>query len=127
MKVLKSLLAVAAVAAAGLAQAGEIAPFTAEKFAAAKASGNPVVLDVHATWCPTCKKQQPVLEQLVGSDKYKDYTMLVIDYDDQKAVRKSFHVSQQSTLLVFKGEDEKARATGITTPEAIGALLDKGL
>ncbi len=117
-----TLLAVAASAAA----AGE-RPYTTDDFKQLTQAGQQVVVDVHADWCPTCRRQQPVLESLVKEGKYKDYTILVVDFDKQTDALKQFRVSSQSTLIVFHGTQEKARATGITTPQQIGALLDQGL
>lgn len=112
--------------AASAAAAGE-RPYSADDFKQLTQAGQQVVVDVHADWCPTCRRQQPVLESLVKDGKYKDYTILVVDFDKQTDALKQFRVSSQSTLIVFHGTQEKARATGITTPQQIGALLDQGL
>ena len=47
--------------AAGGAHAGTEA-FTQERFEALQAAGALVLVDVHADWCPTCAKQQKVLD-----------------------------------------------------------------
>jgi thioredoxin 1 len=117
------LLGVVLSAAAGTALSAE--PYTDPRFAELTAGGGNVVLDVHADWCPTCQRQQPALLKLVESAPYKDFTVLIVDYDDQGDVRKRFKVASQSTLVVFKGTQEVARATGITDPAQIAALLDK--
>jgi thioredoxin 1 len=107
----------------GLASAAE--PYTDKRFAALTGAGKNVVLDVHADWCPTCQRQQPVLLKLVEAAPYQEFQVLVVDYDDQGDVRKRFKVPSQSTLVVFKGATEVARATGITDSAQIAALLDK--
>lgn len=117
-------------ASMALSCAGALAdehPYSADAFAQLTAAGKDVVVDVHADWCPTCRRQQPVLEGLIKTDKYKGYTVLVVDFDTQTQALQQFHVAQQSTLIVFHGRDEKGRATGITEPGQIAALLDKGL
>ncbi len=108
---------------AGLASAAE--PYTDKRFADLTGAGKNVVLDVHADWCPTCQRQQPVLFKLVEAAPYKEFQVLVVNYDDQGDVRKRFKVPNQSTLVVFKGATEVARATGITDSAQIAALLDK--
>jgi len=100
-------------------------PYTDKRFADLTGAGKPVVLDVHADWCPTCQRQQPVLLKLVETAPYQDFQVLVVDYDDQGDVRKRFKVPSQSTLVVFKGAAEVGRATGITDSAQIAALLDK--
>ena len=102
-------------------------PYSAEAFKQLTQAGQEVVVDVHADWCPTCRRQQPALLGLLQTPKYQAYTVLVVDFDQQTDALKQFHVSSQSTLIVFHGTQERARATGITTPEQIGALLDQGL
>ena len=123
----KALAALTLFAVAASAAASGERPYTANDFKQLTQAGQQVVVDVHADWCPTCRRQQPVLESLMKDGKYKDYTILVVDFDKQTDALKQFRVSSQSTLIVFHGTQEKARATGITTPQQIGALLDQGL
>ena len=40
------------------AQAFEKEPFTQDRFEELQAAGEVVLVDVFATWCPTCAKQQ---------------------------------------------------------------------
>ncbi len=44
---------------AGLAAAGT--SFTPAAFEAAEKAGKPILIDVTAPWCPTCRAQAPVL------------------------------------------------------------------
>lgn len=110
--------------AAGLVSASGSEPFSDQRFGELTGAGKTVVLDVHAEWCPTCQRQQPVLLKLIETPPYQDFHVLVVNYDDQADVRKRFKVASQSTLVVFKGATETGRATGITDAERIGALLD---
>ncbi|HCL3667743.1 TPA: thioredoxin family protein [Pseudomonas aeruginosa] len=50
---------------ASIASAGEIKPFSQAEFDRLTQAGQPVVVDVSATWCPTCKAQKPILETLM--------------------------------------------------------------
>lgn len=110
----------------GVANAGQWLPYTDAQFSALTKAGHSVVLDVHADWCPTCQRQQPVLKALVGTREFSTFDVLVVNFDDQEDVRRRFNVPQQSTLLVFKGAKEVVRATGITDKTAIAELLNKG-
>ena len=111
----------------GAAMAADFAPYTAEQFSALNGKPGEVVVDVHATWCGTCAAQQAALKTLLDTDKYKKVTVLVVDFDTQKDAMSKFSVSQRSTLIVFHSGKEKARATGVTSPGQIAALLDTGL
>lgn len=102
-------------------------PFTPEAFAAAKATGKPVLVDVFAPWCPTCRAQRPILLELSKDPKFKDLIILEVDFDSQKEALRALKVQSQSTLIVFKGAEEKARSVGDTRKPSIEALLDKAL
>ena len=62
-----------------LAMASEIKPFSQVSFDAVTASGKPVVLDISATWCPTCKAQRPIIDSLMKQPAYKDVTLQTIE------------------------------------------------
>jgi thioredoxin 1 len=124
-KFFKPVLALALCGLASLAMAGEIKPFDQASFDKLAAEGRPVVLDVSASWCPTCKQQKPIVDGLMKQPAYKDVTTLVIDYDTNKALLKKLKVTMQSTLLAFKGSQEVARSVGDTTAEGIEGLIKK--
>ena len=110
-----------------LAMAGEIKPFSQVDFDALTASGKPVVLDISATWCPTCKAQKPIIDSLMKQPAYKDVTLLTIDFDTNKPTLKKFKVNMQSTLVAFKGTQEVGRSVGDTSPEGLEGLIKKTL
>lgn len=109
------------------ASAGEIRAFNQQDFEKLTQAGQPVVVDVSATWCPTCKAQKPILERLMKQPAYQAVTLMTVDFDAEKATLRRFKVSQQSTLVAFKGKQEQGRSTGDTTPEGLEALLNKTL
>lgn len=102
-------------------------PYTQDQFDAAMSSGKPILVAVHADWCPTCKAQDPMLSELLKQEKYKNFVTLRVDYDAQKPVVQHFKVPMQSTLLVFKAGKEVGRSTGETHKEKLAELMDKGL
>lgn len=112
--------------ASGIAAAGE-RPFDQAAFDQLKAEGKPVVVYFHATWCPTCKIQQPIVDRLSASADLKDVTLFEADYDKEVALRRALHVTQQSTFVVFKNGHEVARSTGETAEPAIKSTLEKAL
>ncbi len=104
-----------------LARAGQ--PFDAAAFQSAQAADKAILVDVTASWCPTCKQQRPIVEQ-IGREK-PDLVVYEVDFDTAKDILKRFHVQYQSTLIVFHGAKEVARSTGDTDPSAIRALIAK--
>jgi thioredoxin 1 len=120
-----ALVASAAIAAPAFAT--ESKPFTADAFAAAQKAGKPIFVGVHASWCPICAKQKPILSELMADPKFKDLVYFVVDFDSQKDAVKSFGARMQSTLIAFKGEHETGRSVGDTDAASIAALLNKTL
>jgi thioredoxin 1 len=122
MKCIAATLALLLVLATGTAAAAE-APFDAATFHELLASSRPVALDFSASWCPTCRAQAPLLRSITGEPGFKDLTLLVADYDKETALRKTYQVSMQSTLIVFRNGKEVARSTGDTTRSGLARLL----
>lgn len=110
---------------ASIAMAGEIKVFSEQEFDRLTQAGKSVVVDVSATWCPTCKQQKPILEGLMKQPAYKDVTLLTIDFDTNKPTLKKFKVAMQSTLVAFKGTKEVGRSVGDTNARSIDALFKK--
>ncbi|WP_028731151.1 thioredoxin family protein [Pandoraea sp. E26] len=125
MKLRTTISFLALSALAGIANAGEIKPFSQVEFDRLTHAGQPVVVDVSATWCPTCKAQRPILEKLMKQPTYKDVTLLTVDFDSEKNTVRAFKVSMQSTLVGFKGTKEVARSVGDTTEAGIDGLIQK--
>ena len=107
--------------------ANSAVPFSAEAFKAAQASGSPILVEIHADWCPTCKAQNPILDKLTANTKFKDLKVFRVDFDAMKPVVKQFGAQMQSTLIIFKGAAEQGRSVGDTKEASIEALLDKSL
>ena len=102
-------------------------PFSEDAFKAAQASGSPILVEIHADWCPTCKAQDPILQKLTADPKFKDLKIFRVDFDEMKPVVRQFGAQMQSTLIVFKGSAEQGRSVGDTREASIAALLDKSL
>jgi thioredoxin 1 len=129
-RVFNGAFVAAAALTAGLissAWASTAAPFSEEAFKAAQASGSPILVEIHADWCPTCKAQHPILEKLTADPKFKDLKIFLVDFDAMKPVVRQFGAQVQSTLIVFKGSAEQGRSVGDTREASIASLLDKSL
>jgi thioredoxin 1 len=98
-------------------------PFDAEAFRAAQAAQKAILVDVTAPWCPTCRQQRPIVEQI--EKERPDLVVYEVDFDTAKGVLKQFRVQYQSTLIVFRGTKEVARSTGETDPALIRGLIAK--
>jgi thioredoxin 1 len=108
-----------------VASAAEVLPYTSQAFVAAQKAGDPILVEITASWCPTCKAQKPILSKFESDAKFKDLKVFDVDFDSQKDVVRNFKATMQSTLITFKGDHETARSVGDTNPDSIGALLEK--
>lgn len=107
----------------GPARAGEILPFDAATFVAARSAGQPIVVDIAANWCPTCATQKPIIERLAAAPQFDQVTVFHVDFDNQRDVVRSLGASMQSTLIAFRGDRETARSVGDTDPYSISDLF----
>jgi thiol-disulfide isomerase/thioredoxin len=122
-------LAVAAVAAgaaltpAARASGPEVEAFDQAAFDAALAAGAPILVEIFADWCPTCRAQKAALAPMLAEPRFADLRRFEVSFDDSKDVVRAFGATQQSTLIVFAGGAEVARAVGETRPDALAALV----
>lgn len=122
-----SKIAALLIIACSLSAFADFTAYTKEAFDSALKSGNAVVVDFHANWCPVCKKQEPLLNEIVAMKGYEKVVALKADFDSEKDLKKSLNVSKQSTIIVFKGGKEVARKTGVTSKDELKSLIDMGL
>jgi thioredoxin 1 len=124
----RSIILVAVVASVGFvapALATETKTFDQASFAVAQKAGKPIFVGIHASWCPICAKQKPILSELIADPKFKNLVYFVVDFDSQKDAVKYF--GMQSTLIAFRGATETGRSVGDTDRSSIAALLNKTL
>src|SRR6266446_4827633 len=122
---IRSLLLLIALTSSVLA--AETKAFDQTTFVALQATDKPVLIDVYADWCPTCKQQAPILSELLARPEFKDFTVLRVNFDTQKDVRRTLGVAQQSTFIVYRGKQEVARSIADTNKASIATALRKAL
>ena len=119
---------VAAIVAATLGSASpglaaERVPFDQSRFAAAQEAGKPILVDIAASWCPTCQAQKPIISEIMAKSEYATLVVFQVDFDSQKDVVRRFGARLQSTLIVFKGRREVARSVGDSERRSIERLI----
>lgn len=116
-------LGVSAIALPAFSLATGFAPYSKSTFDAALKGSKPVLVHVHAEWCPVCKKQESVLNELSGTGSLKNVSAFVVDFDKETEFKKANNIGSQSILLVFKGGKEVARSGGVTDKERIATFI----
>ena len=113
MKTAKLLAGLALSAAASLAFALDIQPYAAETLAARQKA---------ADWCPTGRAQEKVFNGWKG-DAAVPGTLLVVNFDKERELKRQLGVRSQSTVIVYKGGKETGRLAGETDPAPLRAVL----
>lgn len=109
------------------ATAVERRAFDQAGFQAAQQRGARILVDISATWCPTCKAQAPIIDSLAEQPSNSDLIIFSVDFDSQKPTVREFGARSQSTLIAFRGKTETARSVGDTDPASISALVQSTL
>jgi thiol-disulfide isomerase/thioredoxin len=82
--------------------------FTDLAAAEALTAEGPVVLFFAADWCPYC--QQDLKDINANGAKLSDVTIVVLDYDNEKAVKKQYGVTAQDTFVQIDAAGTKLGA-----------------
>lgn len=80
-----------------------------------------VLTDVGAAWCPPCRQMEPVLQALLK--ERRDVKLVKVDGGNDTEVMQSIRATTLPTFIIYKDGVEQRRFTGITSKEALDALL----
>src|SRR5262249_30568632 len=84
-----ALCALAAAALFALSVVGHAAqPFDDQSFKQAQAAGKTILVDVAAPWCPTCRRQRPIVEQI--EKETPNLVVYEVDFDTAKDALRHF-------------------------------------
>jgi len=100
-------------------------PFSQERFEALQAEDALVLIDVYATWCSTCAKQQEILAAYRAENPAVDLHILEVDFDNDKEWVTHFRAPRQSTLLLYRGEEQLWFSVAETDRDAVFAALNE--
>lgn len=101
----------------------KVAPFK-EGLSLAKSDKKPLFVFIHASWCPTCKKeeQEVLVQERVGSPFNKKFVNVAIDLDskDGKDFQKEYPVHATPTLFFFNPDGTLAqKIEGFATSDTL--------
>lgn len=80
--------------------------FTQERFEHLQSEGALILIDVFADWCPTCAAQQDVLTEFRSEHPDVPVHTLTVDFDNQKEWVRHFKAPRQSTLILYRGDEQ---------------------
>ncbi len=84
-------------------------------------TNNKVLLDCYAPWCSSCKRFDPVLEEL--STEESKIKFCKINTDENPDISERFDIMSIPTVLVFENGQLKNRETGLKTKEEIKKMF----
>lgn len=80
---------------------GSVLEVTSANFGEIQQAKKPVILDVQASWCPQCRRMEPVLQEM--SEKYGGKILFAsLDVDSQDALVESYEIAFLPTILFLK-------------------------
>lgn len=85
-------------------------------------SGQTVLVDFGATWCPPCKKMEPVLKSLQNNNPNK-FKLVKVDGGKDTDLLKKYAVTALPVFIVFKNGQPVWRKDGIATEEEMATAL----
>lgn len=109
------------------ASATDMRPFDQAAFQTAQRQNRPIVVFVHAPWCPVCRQQLKTIDKVSATPAYKNLIVFRIDYDTQKPLWQRFGATQQSTLIAYHGKRETARIAHDADEAKVTAVLSRTL
>jgi thioredoxin len=91
---------------------------TMEEFNTGITKSKIVLVDFGATWCPPCKKMEPVLASLQKNNTGK-FTLLKVDGGNDEAILKEYKVTALPVFIIFKDGKQVWRKDGVATEEEL--------
>lgn len=110
-----------------LANPKPFATYQASEFRRRLATGNPLVVHVHADWCSVCRAQIPIMNRILGETPYRNVSAISVNFDKDKDFLTDFKVVRQSTIIVFRNGKEVARLSYDSDPQRIEQVLARAI
>jgi thiol-disulfide isomerase/thioredoxin len=112
-----------------MASASEVStkpePFEIERFQELQKADALVLVDIAASWCPTCARQKTLVARYRAEHPDVPLHVLRVDYDYQKEWVRYFKAPRQSTLILYKGTEQVWFAVAETREEVLFQAFDE--
>jgi thiol-disulfide isomerase/thioredoxin len=90
-----------------------------EKRLADNKGGKVTLIMFWATWCPACKTELPVLEQLRAKYPADKLEILAVSVDDTEQVMRSYVATRPTTLPILLGTADVSTSFGVKSIPAL--------
>lgn len=85
-------------------------------------SSKTVLVDFGATWCPPCKKMEPVLKSLETNNPDK-FSLVKVDGGNDEEIMKAYNVTALPVFILFKNGKQVWRKDGVAEEKEIADQL----
>ncbi len=99
--------------------------YDAEKFEARMARGEPILIEIYASWCPTCLLQHRAFETLNEEGRTPTIRAIRVDFDRDEEFRKSLGINYTGALLLFNNGKRVTEVAGLITADQLADFLGR--
>lgn len=103
--------------------AASVVQVSNKSYQAMLGSSSGVLVDFGATWCPPCRKMEPVLKEIEKENPA--ITLIRIDAGSQTDLMKANQVSEIPTYILYREGTEVWRASGLMKKDEISTAINK--
>lgn len=97
--------------------------YSTARFETLMRRGEPMLVEVYASWCPTCLLQHKALETLHEQGRGPKVRAIRVDFERDADFIQAFGFRHTGTMVLFKNGQEVTRRAGLVTPEKIELFL----
>ena len=88
-----------------------------------KKEGKNILLDLYGVWCGPCRQLMPKLEQL--EINYTNVIFAKMDIEENMIYVTNMGVKSVPTVIIYSGEDEIKKITGLQSESVYKEILEK--
>tara|TARA_R110002096_G_scaffold73473_1_gene174234 strand:+ start:285 stop:722 length:438 start_codon:yes stop_codon:yes gene_type:complete len=85
--------------------------------------GEPLLVEVYASWCPTCLLQHKAFETLIEESQAPNIRAIRVDYERDPDFLQKYNIRGTGILIIFADGKEISRASGLVTADKILGFL----
>jgi len=83
-----------------------------------------VMVDFGASWCPPCKKMEPIIENIKKTMTDK-VSVIFVDGGSNTSIMENFHVDALPTFIIYQKGKEVWRKQGVISQDEMVAVINK--
>lgn len=102
----------------------DVVQISEEAYAAMLQSAKLVLVDFGASWCPPCRKMEPVLAA-IEKQYAPEIPLIRIDGGSQTLLMKAHGIQEMPTFVVYKNGKEIWRKSGMMKQQELSKVLDE--